>query len=68
MKRHSIFCLIKFLSPACLLLAVQLEHPKLPAPYSTPSVNNHSRVVPRPEGTTLKLPKGFQIAPFSSNL
>ena len=31
-------CLIGFLAAACLLLAVQVEHPKLPEPYSTPSV------------------------------
>jgi len=61
MKRLSLMCPLGFLAAACLLLAVQVEHPKLPEPFSTPSVNNHSRVIPRPEGATLNLPKGFQI-------
>jgi glucose/arabinose dehydrogenase len=54
-------CLIGFLAAACLLLAVQVERPKLPEPYSSPSSNNLPHVIPRPEGATLKLPAGFQI-------
>lgn len=39
---------------------------KLPAPFETPSVNNRPRVVPKPEGAQLSVPKGFQIEEFAS--
>ena len=65
MKKSSLLCPIGFLTTACLLLAVQLEHPKLPEPYSSPSSNNHPRVIPRPEGAALKLPNGFQIEVYA---
>ena len=65
MKRLSLMCLFGFLAAACLILAVQVEHPKLPEPYSSPSSNNHPRVIPRPEGAMLKLPKGFQIEVYA---
>ncbi len=46
-------------------LALQLEHPKLPAPYHSPSVNNSPNVVPRPTGAELKLPAGFKIEVYA---
>jgi glucose/arabinose dehydrogenase/cytochrome c2 len=41
---------------------------KLPAPYLTPSATNFPRVVPKPEGAALKLPKGFKVEPFVTGL
>jgi len=40
----------------------------MPAPYSTPAVENSSRVVPRPVGVLLQVPKGFAIRPFAAGL
>jgi len=39
---------------------------KLPPPYATPSADNRSTVVPRPEGSALKLPAGFHIAEYAT--
>jgi glucose/arabinose dehydrogenase len=39
---------------------------KLPAPYATPSASNGAKVVPRPNGAELKLPKGFEFSQYSS--
>ena len=50
---------------AHLHLAFQIENPKLPEPYHTPSANNGPRVIPRPEGAKLILPKGFQIEVYA---
>src|SRR2546428_14025584 len=41
--------------------ALQLQHPQLPKPYATPSVNNRPQVISRPDGVELKLPRGFKI-------
>jgi glucose/arabinose dehydrogenase len=35
---------------------------QLPPPFHSPSVNNAPRIVPRPEGASLKVPPGFQAA------
>jgi glucose/arabinose dehydrogenase len=64
-KKLSLICLIGLLAAASLLLAVQFGHPKLPEPYASPSSNNSPRVIPRPEGATLKLPKGFQVEVYA---
>ena len=37
----------------------------LPAPYSTPSSDNHSTVVPRPKNASLQLPPGFDAHLFA---
>jgi len=39
---------------------------KLPAPYATPSSNNRPVVVPRPEGSQLQVPRGFQIDEYAT--
>jgi len=39
---------------------------KLPAPFATPSADNHPEVVPRPEGAELKVPAGFKVEEWSS--
>ena len=38
----------------------------LPAPYTTPSVNNRPQVVAKPDGAQLSLPSGFSIEEFAS--
>lgn len=40
----------------------------LPKPYATESTKNHPKIVPRPEGASLKVPAGFQIEMFASGL
>jgi glucose/arabinose dehydrogenase len=44
---------------ASMTFAFQGKSPQLPAPYHTPSASNAPKVVPRPEGAQLSLPKGF---------
>jgi glucose/arabinose dehydrogenase len=39
---------------------------KLPPPYATPSVNNGPKVVDRPDGAHLQLPKGFEIEEYAT--
>ena len=40
----------------------------LPAPYATPSATNFPNVVPKPEGAELKLPPGFTVSVFATDL
>ena len=40
---------------------------KLPAPYATKSVRNPPKVVARPDGASLAVPKGFKIEEFASD-
>jgi glucose/arabinose dehydrogenase len=40
----------------------------LPKPLDTPSTANRSRVVARPADAGLKVPDGFAVAPFATNL
>ena len=40
----------------------------LSAPYATPSVANSPDRIPRPEGSTLRVPKGFSVNIFAENL
>ncbi len=40
----------------------------LPAPYTTPSIDNGPRMVPRPEGAWPKAPAGFQVTVFRTGL
>jgi glucose/arabinose dehydrogenase len=39
---------------------------KLPPPFHTPSANNRPRVIARPDGAELRLPKGFQIEEYAA--
>lgn len=40
----------------------------MPAPFSTPTTINIPRVVPRPPGAALSVPKGFTVAAFFTGL
>ncbi len=40
----------------------------LPEPYATPSASNSSRVVARPDGAMPKVPAGFSVSVFASDL
>jgi glucose/arabinose dehydrogenase len=42
-----------------MTLAFKGKPPQLPAPYHTPSATNAPKVIPRPDGAQLSLPKGF---------
>src|SRR5262245_60134692 len=44
---------------ASMTFAFQGKAPQLPAPYHTPSARNAPKVIPRPEGAQLSVPKGF---------
>ncbi len=55
---------------ACLCVAaasfaLQVNLPKLPEPYHTPSAINRPQVVARPDGVQLQLPPGFQIEVYA---
>ena len=43
------------------------DNAKLPAPFATKSVRNPPKVVPRPDGASLAVPKGFKIEEFASD-
>lgn len=45
-----------------------LDPHHLAAPYATPSVQNGPKVVPRPEGAALRVPRGFHVAVFADGL
>ena len=40
----------------------------LPKPYDTPSVDNGPKLVRRPDGALPKVPAGFSVAPFATDL
>jgi glucose/arabinose dehydrogenase len=54
----------------CAVLLGSIAHaadpPKLPPPFHTPSAANPPKIVPQPDGVTLKVPAGFQAAEFAS--
>ncbi len=39
----------------------------LPKPFATPNASNAGKIVPRPEGAELHLPKGFHAEPYAEN-
>ena len=43
------------------------DQAKLPAPFATKSVRNQPKVIPRPDGATLAVPKGFKIEEFAAD-
>ncbi|MFN8005749.1 MAG: sorbosone dehydrogenase family protein [Terriglobia bacterium] len=61
MKKSSIIGLLGLFAAVSLVLAAQLDPSKLPEPFATPSANNQPHVIPRPEGASLELPKGFHV-------
>jgi glucose/arabinose dehydrogenase len=57
------------MKPAIVLLctaAAFAQSQKLPAPYATPSASNGAKIVPRPNGAELKLPKGFEFSQWAT--
>lgn len=46
----------------------RIELAKLPPPYDTPSAANFPRLVARPKGARLRLPRGFKVAVFANDL
>ena len=52
--------------PVVALMAQQQR--ALPEPFATPSTRNQSSVVPKPDGTDLKVPAGFNISLFADNM
>src|SRR6185503_3418821 len=51
--------IILLLGLASMTFAFRGKPPQLPAPYHTPSATNAPKVIPRPDGAQLSLPKGF---------
>jgi glucose/arabinose dehydrogenase len=47
-------------------LAWQRPALNLPAPYATPTVSNGAKVIPQPEGATLKVPAGFHVEKYAT--
>ena len=41
------------------------KNDSLPAPYATPTVANAAKVIPRPDGTELKVPAGFSVKKYA---
>ncbi len=48
-----------------LTLAAMAAEIKLPPPYHTPSSTNRPRVIPRPDGSALRVPAGFTAQKFA---
>lgn len=46
----------------------RIDLAKLPAPFDTPSASNFPRFVDKPAGASLKVPEGFSVEVFASNL
>ncbi len=46
----------------------RIDVAKLPAPYASPAAYNFPRLVPRPADAKLRLPPGFKIEVFTSNV
>lgn len=46
----------------------KIDPNKLPAPYISPSADNGSQFVRRPEGATLRAPMGFQVEIYAERL
>ena len=44
----------------------KIDLAKLPAPYDTPSSANFPKLIPKPEGASLKLPAGFKVETFAT--
>ncbi len=57
--KASLFSLAMLCLTADSIVGALQKPPTLPAPYHTPSSTNTPRVIPRPDGAQLSLPKGF---------
>ncbi len=53
------------LLPLLAASAFGLQQSDLPAPFATPSVNNGSTVIAKPEGAKLKAPHGFTVKQYA---
>lgn len=56
------------LAGAAIAWQGQRAEVKLPPPFHTPSVTNRPQVVARPDGAQLKVPQGFNISEFATDL
>lgn len=59
--------LVAALSAVVALTAYAADDNKLPPPFATKSVRNQPKVIPRPDGATLAVPKGFKIEEFAAD-
>ena len=59
--------LMAALSAVVALTAYAADDNKLPPPFATKSVRNQPKVIPRPDGATLAVPKGFKIEEFAAD-
>jgi glucose/arabinose dehydrogenase len=55
------------IAAACVCAVVAAQQPQLPKPFATPSANNRSQIVSKPDGAQLKVPAGFDISVFMDN-
>src|SRR4026208_1326750 len=55
----SLRSIILVIGLASITFAFKGKPPKLPEPYHTPSASNAPKVIPRPDGAHVSLPKGF---------
>lgn len=47
---------------------IQVKIADLPKPYASKSASNSSKVIPRPDGAKLHVPKGFRVQVFAQGL
>jgi len=55
-----------FLCVAASALAWQQSAPKLPPPVPTAPTPNPPKIIPRPAGAELRMPKGFVLEEFAT--
>ena len=55
------------MSATAVFTAYAAEDSKLPPPFATKSVRNPPKVIPRPDGASLAVPKGFKIEEFAGD-
>lgn len=64
--RKTFVYLAAALSATAVLTAYAADD-KLPPPFATKSVRNAPKVIPRPDGASLAVPKGFKIEEFAAD-
>jgi glucose/arabinose dehydrogenase len=64
-KPTAILLLTMFVVLSAVLFA---QLPKLAAPFSSPSVNNSARIVPKPPNAELQVPAGFKVNLFADDV
>ena len=66
--RKRFFLAIPAVLAGGLALAWQAQQPKLPPPFHSPSVNNGPQVISRPDGVQLRVPAGFTVEEYATDL